>query len=389
MVKLVLDQIVDEICVFEEELQHHLNFYDSKSTFLSPPQGKVDFSNIFKIEKFIAYILKYKSDLFKMLPQPGGGYMYAHTALSKEFNPYDFLYYQSQSPDQFVSNLVRYSFRLQSFVKTLGAVNENYQTRTIPEILLNNSGGINSPIPRLDCELSHQQRGNINYFVNCVRANLGQFNLDQLVKNQIKKTNAKYREYCDYVDKLFNKHGDLTFISLDLCLFREAKLVESLGRTLNLADLKTKLLNYGRNVDPLSRSVGYIGKWEWSEVKLGLYFRIIFIFPSDKICDVKTIQNELNFYWCETITEGTGLCHHASLAAKPAKFKKSYCSITANDEKTKNIFKQRVIGYLTKIEKYYCPPEIRQSLKNMLNQTNDYVTDRELSLTFRGHGKKD
>lgn len=389
MVKLALDQVVEEIYVLEEELQHHFNFYDSKSTLLGPAQSEIDFSFMFKIEKFISYILKYKSDLFKMIPQPTGGFFCAPTTLSREFNPYDFLYYRSQSPDQFVFRLERYSFRLQSFVETLSNVNENHQTKTIPEILLNNPEVLKSHIPYLDSELSHQHKANLNYFVNCLRVNLAQPDIDQVIKSQIKKTNAKYRDYCDYVDGLFNKHGDLTFIPLDLCLYREAKLVESLGRTLNLAELKTKLLNHGRNVDPLSRSVGYIGKWEWSEVKLGLYFRIIFIFPSDKICDVKTIQNELNFYWCETITEGTGLCHHASLATKPAKFKKSYCSITANDEKTKNIFKQRVIGYLTKIEKYYCPPEIRQSLKNMLNQTNDYVTDRELSLTFRGHGKKD
>ena len=43
------------------------------------------------------------------------------------------------------------------------------------------------------------------------------------------------------------------------------------------------------------------------------------------------------------------------------------------------------IGYLTKSEKYYYPPELKHTLNDLLTEK---TSDRELSLTFRSKSKK-
>ena len=100
---------------------------------------------------------------------------------------------------------------------------------------------------------------------------------------------------------------------------------------------------------------------------------------------MNALQHEINFYWCEKITFGHGLCHHAPIAVAPAKFKKPYCHIKKSNMKERETFKERAVGYITKSEKFYYPVE----LKNLLNSLKtEKVSERELSLTFRSKSKK-
>ena len=385
IVKISLDFLVDEIGILTHELQHNIHFYDTKSTGITPFIHFEDFSRVEQIEKFVVYISKYKSNLFRAIPQLDGSTIFTITTLSNLINPYHFLYYTDSSAESLLKVSNRFSLNVRIFIDVLLNQNRQLDCRTIPEVIYDNQIPSDGCIPFLDTELTHLQKRNLNFFVDRLRDRLAVKNDDEAIKKVLKKTNAKFRDYSNYIDELFEQYGDLTFVCLELGLVSGLQVNFKNNKVLNLVELKTKLLNNARNVDPLSRAIGFVGKWEWSTVKGGLYFRIVFIFPTNDLGDMNALQLALNFYWCEEITHGQGLCHHAPLAAAPAKFKKSFCHIKASNQKERERFKERTIGYLTKSEKYYYPPELKHTLNDLLTEK---TSDRELSLTFRSKSKK-
>ncbi|OTG62602.1 hypothetical protein B9T29_07455 [Acinetobacter sp. ANC 3903] len=384
--KLSIDQLVEEIEVLIQELDQNIHFFDSKSTGFAPNLLHENFQHAARIEKFIAYISKYKSNLFRQITAPEGGFYFYPTALSDRFNPYDFVYYNSTDKQFFFTSYQKFSQNVQAFVDVLHQQNQHPDTRTIPEILKEYPNAPNAQVPILDTQLTHVHRQNINFFVDRLRSVINDKEFEDSAKKIVRKTQTKYREYCDYIDELFEKNGDLTFVCLELGLLAGALQMSFSDQSIkSLVELKTKFFNNARNVDPLKRAIGYVGKWEWSTVKGGLYYRIIFIFPTQDVREINALQHALNFYWCEEITHGQGLCHHAYIAAAPAKFKKSFCHIKASNDKERDQFKKRAIGYLTKSEKYYDPPELKQTLKSLLvNKTSD----RDSSLTFKSKSRK-
>ena len=402
--KIKLDQVVEEIELLMQELNHNINFYDdSVNMSFAKGNGTENFSLASKIEKFIAYIQKYESNLFREIRGIDGLCHYNPTNLSAVFNPYDFLYYRAFDPQSYLRNYEYFSPQAQQLVLLLDKHYRTIDSFTSPETLHSlPTITKNVAIPKMDYELTDSHKKRLNFFVSCLRDCLSNQKYESNFQALQRKTNSKFNDYAKYIDELFKQKGDLTFVCLELCVdnliqneiydlnLEDAKvpnklLLPSVHPKYNLVALKGKLLNNARNVDPLSRSVGYIGKWEWSKVKHGLYFRIIFIFPTSQVGDMKALQNELNFYWCESITEGLGLCHHAPMASQPNTFRKSYCHIKVNNFKERESFKKRVVGYLTKSEKYYCPPDLRQAL-NLLSPSK--TSEREQSLTFRSKLKK-
>lgn len=379
-----LDTVVGEINMLMEELEKNINFYDSGSTGFSSNMLVQNFDEAKKIEVFIAYMTKYKSSLFRGIRQMDGSIVFSNTMLSSFFNPYNFLCFgDNWEPEQYLSNFTRFGLSLQLFVILLFQQNKNSNLRTFPrENVFVDANGIGS-ISADERFLPTDFKKNVNYFVENFRAHFNAPDFQKKIKAQLKKTNSKFNDYCKYIDELFDKNGDLTFVTLELALLTGTGM-NFQDKIMNLVELKTKFLNNARNVDPLSRSVGYVGKWEWSAIKYGLYFRIIFIFPTDKIGDIKALQHDLNFYWCEMITEGQGLCHHAHIAAATSKFKKSFCNIKSSNMKERDIFKKRAIGYITKSEKYYCPTELITTLSQLMV---DKSPDRAPSLTFRSKSK--
>lgn len=374
--KIELDVAVEEVGMLMLELAQHMNFFDSLSTRMESDKTFQLFDQAQKIEVFMIYIFKHKSKLFREIPQANGAILFFDTNLSGRFNPYDFLFFQDHGqPETYFPNFKRFSLSLQLFVNLLFVQNQNSALRTLPTEFLIDAEG-KRHLPQIDSLLPWYFKKNANFFVDNLREAFYAVDFQKKIKAQLKKTNAKYRDYCGYIDALFEKNGDLTFVTLELTLLNNG--------VMNLLELKTKFLNNARNVDPFSRAIGYVGKWEWSTKKGGLYFRIIFIFPTPQIGDIKALQHDMNFYWCETITHGQGLCHHAHIATGLAKFKKSFCHIKSNNLRERDHFKKRVIGYITKSEKYYCPTELITNLSLLMI---DKSPDRTPSLTFRSKSK--
>lgn len=394
ILRVKLDILVDEIKMIMRELHQNMHFYDTRSTRYLPGASAENFQKAEKIEVFIAYILHYKSDLFRRAPsRRDNNFEFGCTNLSSVFISYDFFEYSCGNRQVFFYDYQRYSINLQMFVNVLYAQNSEHKTAIWIREQVDSYG--NTPTYLLtDDKLSNSTKENINLFVNTLRSTLTKVEHEKKLKVLIKKTNTKFRDYNNYIDEIFDKYGDLSFVCVELSLGAKGLNTTTLGNAaifeadspcINLAEFKDKFLNNARNVDPLSRMVGYIGKWEWSVIKYGLYFRIIFIFPTSELGDMSALQHEINFYWCEKITFGHGLCHHAPIAVAPAKFKKPYCHIKKSNVKEREAFKERAVGYITKSEKFYYPVE----LKNLLNSLKtEKVSERELSLTFRSKSKK-
>lgn len=384
--------MIDEIEMLFDELNLHINFFDTKTTLISFPvlcDGKFEFYK--KIEKFIAIINKYNSNIFRCLGLNNtGNFTYSATPLSQMINPFDFLYIRPPSApsDEYPLQFPTISKNVQLFMQLLWEYNSNNQATLSPDSMINNTN-VNPvyPQPIQDIQLSDRQKHQINNFAFALKSQLHSEENQYYFNETQRKTNQKYKDFCIYFDHLIQKFDDLTFISFDFCLGTDGSLIEvntANGEKKNILTFKAQFLNNARNIDPLSRMVGYMGKWEYNNVQ-GLYFRMILIFPTNKVGDIKTLQYQIDNYWCDTLTLGVGLSHHSHIASYPKKYRKSFCKIKAGQSKDIELFKQRTIGYLTKSEKYYNPPEIRQRL-NDLSQSKE--SSRETSIVFKSKIRK-
>lgn len=400
-----LDQAVEEITILIDELEQNINYFDFHSVEMSSikhmiySHKKLSFEKVKKIEIFILYILSQKGNLFKKVEIFSGMNQWVSTPLAKVFQNYDFLYYRNfETPDIYLDFKSSCSNRLNIFIEVLAKqtqmqkvddelpawLNDHYEIA--PKEVYQKLQDDSVVIPTKDTELKDISKRNINYFVDHLRVALSGES-EKKYKVLIKKTNDKFREYNNYIDELFRANHNLTFIAFELSLDQFVHTICIRENEYNLLELKTKFLNNARNSDPLSRAVGYIGKWEASPNKGGLSFRIIFIFRTLDVGDIDAIQHSINFYWTDSITEGHGRCHHVPLANISAKFKKSYCHIKSTNQNERNIIKKHVVGYITKSEKYYCPKELRERLNEMIHKDEKNIKNRELSLTFRAHSK--
>lgn len=404
VLRIKLDQAVEEVTILIGELEQNINYFDRSIELSTRIQTltsfkKLNFEKVKKIEIFILYILSQKCNLFKEVKNFSGMTQWVSTPLAKVFKNYDFLYYRDfETPDIYLDFKSSCSNRLNVFIEVLAKqtqmhkmdddlpswLHDNYQIT--PKEVYKKLEDDSVKIPTKDTELKNISKRNINYFVDRLRIVLSGEN-EKKYKVLVKKTNDKFREYNNYIDELFRIDSNLTFIAFELSLDLFVNTICIRENEYNLLQLKTKFLNNARNSDPLSRAVGYIGKWEVSPNKGGLSFRIIFIFRTSDVGDIDAIQHNINFYWTDSITEGNGRCHHVPVANISTKFRKSYCHIKSTNQNERNIIRKHVIGYITKSEKYYCPKELRKMLNDMIHKDEKSIKNRELSLTFRAHSK--
>lgn len=198
--KISLDFLVDEIGILTLELQHNIHFYDTKSTGITPFIHFEDFSRVEQIEKFVVYISKYKSNLFRAIPQLDGSTIFTTTTLSNLINPYHFLYYTDSSAESLLKVSNRFSLNVRIFIDVLLNQNRQLDCRTIPEVIYGNQIPRDGCIPFLDTELTHLQKRNLNLFVDRLRDRLAIKEGDEAIKKVLKKTNAKFRDYSNYID---------------------------------------------------------------------------------------------------------------------------------------------------------------------------------------------
>jgi hypothetical protein len=111
-----------------------------------------------QIEKFVVYISKYKSNLFRAIPQLDGSTIFTTTTLSNLINPYHFLYYTDSSAESLLKVSNRFSLNVRIFIDVLLNQNRQLDCRTIPEVIYDNQIPSDGCIPFLDTELTHLQK---------------------------------------------------------------------------------------------------------------------------------------------------------------------------------------------------------------------------------------
>src|SRR5690606_19944305 len=154
------------------ELHQNMHFYDTRSTRYSASSSIENFQKAEKIEVFIAYIMHYKSDLFRRAPSRRAETIaFDCTNLSSELIPYDFFEYSCGNRQVFFYGYQRYSLNLQMFVNLLHAQNSEHKTAIWIRDQVGSYG--NTPTHLLtDDKLSNSTRENINLFVNTLRSTL-------------------------------------------------------------------------------------------------------------------------------------------------------------------------------------------------------------------------
>jgi hypothetical protein len=355
---------VQEIELIHDELEFHLNYVDEENNVVQRAVSKFDFSNSRKIQTFVAHLITTKSSIFRFIPLPHDPTQgnFEPTAIARKFSPYDFIF-------KFNIHVLTYpeSLILSTFLGVLRNWmyrHNNTQTGTFPYLAIHNTSVEH---------LAQFERQYINELSDILRMAFQ----DELLKTQLASNNiaanVNYKNYCEYVDKLL-RHESLTFICLEF-------------------SVRKSFFNNGRSTHALAGLVGYIGKWEFSYLK-GPYFRAILIFPTSKVVQVKALSEQIAHYWVEEITQGAGICYQAKLAAKTPQLKKLSCVIKQGDEKLLSLFKERVVAYITKSEKYWMPVQLLTLLTDESNSNKTTVknsakkTRNAYNTTFRGHERE-
>lgn len=364
-----LQKKIHEIETIYDELEFHLYYFDEARNGKFYQISGNAFDVQMKIECFVASILTKNSPLFhkrifgESYPSNDpSSYVYKATPTAREFAPFGFILFHLDLPfNRF--NLVQ---------------------KTYLDVL-------NSCYSQLDFNLGEAQNFKFEIdvlmpvsidFINHVTHTLRlKFN-DTDQQKSLSRINAtvskRFSAYCQYIDELLHEYTSLTFLCMEFSLFDQTNP--------NLIhDFKKTFFNNGRSNKGLSDMVGYIGKWEFSQNK-GYYFRAIFIFPSETVVHCKTLSIQISDYWIEDVTNGNGVCHHAMLAARTLKLKKHSCTIDVSDKKTVDAFKDRVVGYITKSEKFYMPDELTSFLLagKIAAKSSDKKERNSHNTTFKG-----
>lgn len=364
-----LQKQIHEIETIYDELAFHLHYIDEANNGKAIPSTVSAFNVLKKIELFIAILIAKKSPLFRVkyverFPRGNDPLCndYFPTPMAREFAPFDFILSHSDSPIHRI-NLVQKNY--------MDLLNLHYQQNSLNSLL---TGELSKEL----VSLNKQQLYFINNFSEELRVKFNDPVLDKSLSHASNQLNQKFKNYSKYIDELFQEYNSLTFLCMEFSLFDQTNP--------NLIhDLKKTFFNNGRSNKGLSDMVGYIGKWEFSKLK-GYYFRAVFIFPSETVVHSKTLSIQISDYWIEDVTNGNGICHHAMLAAKTLKLKKHSCTIDVSDKKNVDSFKDRVVAYITKSEKFYMPDELTSFLLagKTAAKSSDKKERNSHNTTFKG-----
>jgi len=359
-----------------EDLKLHMSNYDKHYNPVLEGERfhDIDFTKLLKIEKFITSVMMNKRRMYEeRLPSP----------LAKDFDRLEISLFQKQ-PLRAVLKGRSEVFGI--YLKTLFEVFARDVDHLFDESSPYTGGYHRNAHGQIFRMSGHtvEEKNALNSAVDEFRARI---KLDEF-KDKLDKENTKVRRRYDtaktHLDDLFQKHGELTFICLDLVFIKERRggslvlpLLE-VPRSLTADELQvfsTKLFRNGKNHHSLKDRAGFFQKWEYSLDK-GRYSRCIFVYPTKLVADNDTLIESLYNYWNDNITDGAGSIHKAKLSKELKEFNKTYCTISKREENKIEQFKSRVLLYMTHIDQYYKPLQLND-FSNLFNRSEGTVSVRE------------
>lgn len=260
-----------------------------------------------------------------------------------------------------------------------------------------NSAYNRAPVFSLEEGLSGNQKQALNNAINKFRFETKSAATRSIINGMRQKATKRFNAAVEHFDGLLKAHGNLVCISLDLTFIKPLEEAEredtfsSINRvskrismmhkkeeynglvSANPSDAKlaqdyfSKLIRNGKNHQALRDMVGYYQKWEFSFIR-GFYSRTIFIFPQDSVKNIDTLIESISNYWNDNITDGKGLVEKAKLSKTPKQLYVTACTIKAHDKDLIENFKQHVLLYLTHIDQYYNPEQLK-AFKNLFSRS--------------------
>lgn len=158
-----------------------------------------------------------------------------------------------------------------------------------------------------------------------------------------------------YVDQLFDNTSKIQVIRLDLGYKKENAKDATLNKIKN--DFSHLLNNRRTKPSIFEHMIGYIAKHEFTEEK-GPHLHGALFYDGHKVSKDAFKGDQIGEYWCNQITNGTGIYHNCNRA----KDKYSDCAlgmIDHTDEAKRAALIEKAVGYLCKDEQSIDP--IKQS----------------------------
>lgn len=379
-----------------EILINDLKLHMGVKSSLSHRYGRtsnIDFSKVLLVEKFLTSVMMNKRDIF------------INGKLTELGKKYEKLGIQHEGGDLARRNFGAKSeilgIQMRLFFDSILEEIKNFREMDLANLRAGydftreyEPGLIMSNASFLESNLSAQQKRSLNKAITLFREKLQSQATKLLVNSTRQKASKRFKAAETHMDELLSRCGALTCIALDLTFIypidanRNTPLLKEYFHTQSPRELKfgelaytsrhlatsqqaqeyfTKLIRNGKNHQALKDLAGYYQKWEFSSSR-GVYSRTIFVFPQEAVKDLDTLIESIGNYWNDNITGGKGWVERARLSKTPKQLFATACTIKPNDKALIENFKQHVLFYLTHIDLYYLPLELKY-FKNLFSRS--------------------
>ncbi len=200
-----------------------------------------------------------------------------------------------------------------------------------------------------------------NDLVGAIRNTWKTKNIQAKVNTRRYEANGRLKDYCQYVNELFNKYARLVVVRIDL--FYQKHLIGNKSAADISKDLDHLIENKRCN-SLFDDMAGYIAKLEYGNEK-GLHWHILFFFDGSKRCNTSHchLAESIGEYWKNTVTQGQGDYWNSNAQSDDyqRKGKLGIGTINYNDVFLRGNLNY-IVSYLCKMDQYFRPkfaPKVR------------------------------
>lgn len=383
-----------QLDILINDLKLHMGVKTSVSNDTGRPVN-VDFSKLLAVESFLTHVMMNKRDIFCNGKLTELGQKYEKLGIRHEDGSSEPSTLGTPSSEMF-STYVKLFFA--SITEEFLKLREN-ESAKIPLPHRASVVGLEPDFIRykgfsLEKDLSGTHKTTLDNALKKFRVSIQSKESKLHINTARQKAAKRFKAAEEHLDELLAKHGVLTCIALDLVFIQTIQTKKRkpytreqlVGMTLGEIDTEkleqsrklqavtqvtqeyfTKLIRNGKNHQALKDLAGYYQKWEFSSAR-GVYSRTIFIFPQSAVKDLDTLIESIGNYWNDNITGGKGWVERARLSKTPKQLFATACTIKPNDKALIDSFKQHVLFYLTHIDLYYLPLELKY-FKNLFSRS--------------------
>ncbi len=303
---------------------------------------------LLELEKFVNDVITSDGQPFTLRSSSGNQRIYMPNMLAK-------LYYSTLLEFIWLLSTLPPDYEYSEVINTLTRGCHDMNLMSLVDEPLHNLREWSSPKRHIIVDNSPPVAERFNALVQLIRHDW-QINNCQFKLNQRKnESNRRYREYCEYVDALFEKYARLLVLRIDLSYdkcFTYSKTLNDMQQDLD------RLFENKRHNSIFSEMAGHMLKIEFG-IEKGIHCHLIIFLDGSKRNYSSSVHfaQEIGDYWNTTITRGQGAywnvnndeSHYKNLGTL------GIGVINHNDTDLRNNLRESVIKYLFKTKQCIKP----------------------------------